>query len=38
MVTMHKKNERDFDGVKDGHNNFGMSMTYDGSSHCWWAR
>ena len=31
MVTMHKKNERDFDGGKDGHNNFGRLMTYDGS-------
>ena len=32
MVTMQMtKNERDFDGGKDGHNNFGRSMTYDGS-------
>ena len=25
------KNERDFDGGKDGRNNFGRSLTYDGS-------
>ena len=32
MVTMQMtKNERDSDGGKDGHNNFGRSMTYDGS-------
>ena len=32
MVTMQMtKNERDFDGGKDGRNNFGRSLTYDGS-------